>query len=69
VLYYPVYTYGVRDKIREVQMGPLNTPGDRYRSIANWYIVTKRVTVSSSDARARRAATETPDAQLDTRQK
>ena len=42
LLYYPVYTYGVRDKIHDVQMGPLNTPGDRYRSIADWYIVTKR---------------------------
>ena len=48
LLYYPVYTYGVRDKIREVQMGPLNTPGDRYRSLADWYIVTKRVTVGST---------------------
>jgi hypothetical protein len=43
-LYHPVYTYGVRNKVRDVQMGPLNTPGDRYQSIAGWYIVTKRVT-------------------------
>jgi peptide/nickel transport system substrate-binding protein len=48
MLYYPVYTYGVRDKVRDVQMGPLNAPGDRYRSIANWYIVTKRRTVSGA---------------------
>jgi peptide/nickel transport system substrate-binding protein len=47
LLYYPMYTYGVRSKVRDAQMGPLNTPGDRYRSIANWYIVTKRVTVGS----------------------
>jgi peptide/nickel transport system substrate-binding protein len=47
LLYYPVYTYGVRDKVNDVQIGPLNTPADRYRSIANWYIVTKRITVSS----------------------
>lgn len=51
LLHYPVYTYGVRDKINQVQMGPLNTPGDRYRSIADWYIVTKRVTVSSAEGR------------------
>jgi len=49
LLYYPVYTYGVRDKIRDVQIGPLNTPGDRYRSLANWYSVTKRVTVASTE--------------------
>jgi peptide/nickel transport system substrate-binding protein len=48
LLYYPVYTYGVRDKVRDVQIGPLNAPGDRYRSIANWYIVTKRVTVAGA---------------------
>ena len=47
LLYYPIYTYGVRDKVHDVQMGPLNTPGDRYRSLANWYSVTKRVTVAS----------------------
>lgn len=52
LLYYPVYTYGVRNKIHDVQMGPLNDPGDRYRSIADWYIVTKRVTVNSADARS-----------------
>lgn len=56
LLYYPVYTYGVRNKIHDVQMGPLNVPGDRYRSIANWYIITKRVTVSSAEAAARSSA-------------
>ncbi|MGE5531845.1 MAG: ABC transporter substrate-binding protein, partial [Bacteroidota bacterium] len=70
VLYYPVYTYGVRNKINQVQMGPLNTPGDRYRNIADWYLVTKRVTVSSAEERKRSAAgvQTTPDAQLDTGQ-
>jgi peptide/nickel transport system substrate-binding protein len=68
-LYYPVYTYGVRDKIHEVQIGPLNTPGDRYRSIADWYINTKRVTVSSAGAGARKPGVVTPGAQLDTVQK
>lgn len=50
LLYYPVYTYGVRSKIHDVQMGPLNDPADRFRGIADWYIVTKRITVSSSAA-------------------
>lgn len=48
LLYYPVYTYGVRSKVHDVQMGPLNSPADRFRSIADWYIVTKRITVSSA---------------------
>lgn len=51
LLYYPIYTYGVRNKIHEVQMGPLNAPGDRFRSIANWYIVTKRITVGKAAPR------------------
>jgi peptide/nickel transport system substrate-binding protein len=48
LLYYPVYTYGVRNKVHDVQMGPLNSPGDRFQSIANWYIVTKRITVGNA---------------------
>ncbi len=48
LLYHPVYTYGVREKVHDVQMGPLNTPGDRYKSIAQWYIVTKRITVKNA---------------------
>ncbi len=48
LLYHSVYTYGVRDKVHDVQMGPLNTPGDRYKSIAQWYIVTKRITVKNA---------------------
>jgi peptide/nickel transport system substrate-binding protein len=47
LLYHPVYTYGVRAKVHDVQIGPLNQPADRFRSIANWYIVTKRITVGS----------------------
>ena len=47
LLYYPVYTYGVRSKVHDVQLGPLNSPADRFRSIANWYIITKRITISS----------------------
>ncbi len=60
VMYYPVYTYGVRNKINDVQMGPLNTRGDRYGSIADWFIVTKRVTVSSAENRDGRAVVPTP---------
>ena len=47
LLYHPVYTYGVRAKVHDVQIGPLNTPADRFRGIANWYIVTRRITVGS----------------------
>jgi peptide/nickel transport system substrate-binding protein len=57
LLYYPVYTYGVRDKIHGVQIGPLNEPHDRFRNIADWYIVTKRITVGNTN----RDLTGTPE--------
>jgi peptide/nickel transport system substrate-binding protein len=50
LLYHPVYSFGVRDKVRDVQMGPLNSAADRFRSIADWYIVTKHITVGSGGA-------------------
>ncbi len=43
VLYYPIYTYGVNQKVLDVQLAPLLNPSDRFRSIANWYIITSRV--------------------------
>jgi peptide/nickel transport system substrate-binding protein len=52
LLYYPVYTYGIRDKVKAVQIGPLNEPGDRFRTIADWYIVTKRITTRQRVPRA-----------------
>ena len=50
LLYHPVYTYGVRDKVHAVQLAPLNSPADRFRNIADWYIVTKRITVGNQGA-------------------
>lgn len=50
-LYYPVYTYAVDDKVGGVQIRPLNTPGDRFRNIADWYIVRRRVVISQSGRR------------------
>jgi peptide/nickel transport system substrate-binding protein len=49
LLYHPVYSFGVRDKVRNVSIGPLNSPAERFRTIADWYIVTRRVTVGSQD--------------------
>ncbi len=47
LLYHPVYTYGVRTTVHDVQLGPLNTAADRFRNIADWYIVTRRITVGT----------------------
>jgi len=43
LLYYPVYTYGVDQRVRGVQLAPMLTPSDRFRNVAQWYIKTKRI--------------------------
>jgi peptide/nickel transport system substrate-binding protein len=51
LLYYPIYTYAVDEKIRGVQLGPLGDPSDRFRNVTEWYIVTKRVIVGRAERR------------------
>lgn len=43
LLFYPVYTYGVDQRVHNVQIGPINRPADRFAGFADWYIVTRRV--------------------------
>jgi peptide/nickel transport system substrate-binding protein len=43
LLYYPIYTYAVGEKVKGVQLGPLGDPRDRFRNVNEWYVVTKRV--------------------------
>jgi len=46
-LYYPVYSYGVSQRIRGVQLGPLLTPADRLQTLADWFVIERRVIASS----------------------
>lgn len=48
LLYYPIYNYAIDEKIKGVQVGPIINPSGRFRSIAQWYIDTKRVIVSQA---------------------
>jgi peptide/nickel transport system substrate-binding protein len=41
-LYYPVYSYGVSQTVLGVQMPPLFDTSDRFLTIADWYLVTRR---------------------------
>ncbi len=41
-LYYPVYSYGVDQQVLGVQMPPLFDTSDRFLTISNWYLVTRR---------------------------
>ncbi len=43
LLYYPIYTYAVDEEVKGVQLAPMGDPSDRFRNIAEWYIVTRRV--------------------------
>lgn len=51
ILYYPVYTYGIDQRLHGVQLAPLLDAGDRFRNISQWYINTRRVILSESQAR------------------
>lgn len=51
ILYYPVYTYGVDERLHGVQLAPLLDGSDRFRNISQWYINTRRVILSESQAR------------------
>jgi len=47
LLHQPVYTFAADERVGGVQIGPLEYPSDRFRTVADWYIVTRRVIVSS----------------------
>lgn len=48
LLYYPVYNYAVDDMVKGVQLGPMMDASDRFRTVAEWYIKTRRVVVSEA---------------------
>ena len=50
LLYYPVYTYGVSDRVNNVQIGSLNTPSERFANFADWYIASRRVPANQAPA-------------------
>jgi peptide/nickel transport system substrate-binding protein len=46
-LFNDVYAYGVSDQVKDVEIGRLNWPWERFRSAGQWYIVTQRVAVEA----------------------
>ena len=42
-MYYPVYTYGVSERVNNVQIGSINDPSERFADFARWYIDSQRV--------------------------
>ncbi len=47
-LYHPVYNYAVDEQIRDVQLGPMQDSPDRFRTVTEWYMATRRVLVSEA---------------------
>jgi peptide/nickel transport system substrate-binding protein len=41
-LYYPVYSYGISNQVLGAQMPPLFDTSDRFLTISDWYLVTRR---------------------------
>jgi len=44
-LFHPIYSYGISKKVHGVTIGRLNEPSDRFRTIADWYVATRRITL------------------------
>ena len=42
LLYYPISTFGIDQRVGGVQGVPLFEPADRFYGISSWYLVTKR---------------------------
>jgi len=48
IISYPVYTYAVDQSIRQVQIGPLVAPSQRFDNIADWYMNTSRMMIATT---------------------
>ncbi len=53
-LYHPIYNYGLSTEVRNVQLAPLTRPADRFQSLGQWSLRSKRLLIE------RGAATPTP---------
>jgi peptide/nickel transport system substrate-binding protein len=56
IIAYPTYTYAIDQSVRNVQIGPMVSPSDRFRNIADWYMNTRRVILA--EAQYRRPASQ-----------
>jgi peptide/nickel transport system substrate-binding protein len=52
LLYYPVYNYGISEKVRDVQIGPIAVSSDRFRTLPEWYVITRRVIANKGPVEA-----------------
>jgi len=50
IIAYPTYTYAIDESVRNVQIGPMVGPADRFRTFPDWYINTRRVILAEADS-------------------
>jgi peptide/nickel transport system substrate-binding protein len=48
LLYYHTYTYGISDSVKQVTIGPLTVPSDRFATIGDWFLVWREVVIRKS---------------------
>ena len=46
-LYYDIFTYGVSNQVKDVEIGRLNWPWERFRSADKWYVTAQPATVQA----------------------
>jgi peptide/nickel transport system substrate-binding protein len=51
LLYHPVYSYAIDIRVKGVQIAPMIDPSDRFRTITDWYVITRRVILSEAQKR------------------
>jgi len=43
ILFYPVHTFGISQGVKDVQTAPMTNPSDRFRTLSDWYVLTRQV--------------------------
>jgi peptide/nickel transport system substrate-binding protein len=51
LLYHPIYSYAIDTRVKGVQVAPMIDPSDRFRTITDWYLITRRVILSEAQKR------------------
>jgi peptide/nickel transport system substrate-binding protein len=59
LLYYPVYSYAIDQKVQGVQTAPLFEPADQFNNVSDWYLVTTR-TLDKTGEPTVQVTTQTP---------
>jgi peptide/nickel transport system substrate-binding protein len=59
-LYYPVYSYGISETVRNAQMPPLFDTSDRFLTISDWYLVTRRALELTAQPTVQQTVQPTP---------